>query len=106
MNERQTQDMTRAAERFAEAARELTSAVDRLSSILERQEERKPGETLLSLLGSGGLPEEEANRLAHEVVHEVRAELWADRKPERGPITPEEAEVWRRRRDERRAEGA
>ena len=103
---RHTEEMTRAAERFTEAARELTLAVDRLAQILERQEGWKPGEALLSVLGAGGLPEKQANRLADEVVHEVRAEHWVDRTPERGPITPEEAEEWKRRRDERRAGGA
>ncbi len=102
----QAQDVTRAAREFTEAARELTAAVDRLSRILERQEDhRRPGEALLSLLGSGGLPEEEAKTLAHEAVQEVRAELWAGREPEREPITTEEAEEWKRRRDARRAEG-
>ncbi len=96
------EEMTRAAREFAEAARELTAAVDRLSRVLENRD----GESLLSILGSGGMSEKEANKLADEVVHEVRAELWADRKPERGPLTPEEAEEWKRRRDARRAEGA
>lgn len=85
---RQTEEMARAAECLAGAAGELASAVDRLARILERQEGRKPGEALLSALGSGGLPEEQANKLADETVREVRAELWSDRKPERGPIIP------------------
>ncbi len=96
------EEMTKAAREFTEAARDLTAAVDRLSRILENRER----ESLLSMLGSGGLSEEEANELADKVVHEVRAELWADRKPERGSLTPEEAEEWKRRRDARRAEGA
>lgn len=96
------EEMTKVAREFTEAAKELTAAVDRLSRIIEHRERG----SLLSMLGSGGMSEEDANRLADEAVHEVRAELWADRKPERAPITPEEAEEWKRRRDERRAEGA
>lgn len=84
----QAEEITKAAREFTEAARELTAAVDRLSRILDNRD----GDSLLSILGSGGLSEDEANRLADEAVHKVRAELWADRKPERGPITPEEAE--------------
>lgn len=94
----QAEEMTKAAREFTEAARDLTAAVDRLSRILENCER----ESLLSMLGSGGMSEEEANKLADEVVHEVRAELWEVRKPERGPLTSEEAEEWKRRRDERR----
>jgi hypothetical protein len=71
--------MAKAARGCTDAARELTAAVDRLARILENRERG----SLLSMLGSGSVSEEEANRLADEVVHEVRAELWADRKPER-----------------------
>lgn len=77
------EEMSRAADRFA-------AAVDEFARQLERLRPPKP------------LSEEELAELVDREVHAVREELYRDRKPERGPITPEEAEEWKRRRDERR----
>jgi len=89
--------MTRAAREMTEAARELRRAVDRLAELHERPN-RTP--VLTEFLGSGGLPEEEAARLAHETVHEVRADVSGEEKLP--PPTPEEIREWERRREERR----
>lgn len=79
----ETDEMSRAVDRFAAAVEEFSRQVERL-----RPPER--------------LSEEELAELVDREVHAVREELYRDRKPERGPITPEEAEEWKRRRDERR----
>ncbi len=100
--EKQTQEMTRAAREMAEAARELRRAVDRLAELHERPNRVS---VLTELLGSGGLPEEEAARLAREAVHEVRARISRERETgeEKLPLpTPEEIKEWERRREERR----
>lgn len=93
--------MARAAREITEAVRELTRAVDRLAEL-----QRPKGSTLTELLGSGGLQEEEAARLAQEAVHEVRIEIAHEREAageERLPSpSPEEIREWERRREERR----
>ncbi|MBA2693552.1 MAG: hypothetical protein H0U65_13850 [Rubrobacter sp.] len=81
------EEMSRAADRFAEA-------VDEFGRHVERLRPSKP------------LSEEELAELVDREVHAVREELYEDRKPERGPLTLEEAEEWKRRRNGRRAEGA
>lgn len=102
--EKQAEEMTRAAREITEAVRELKRAVDRLADLYERPK----GSALMELLGSGGLPEEEANALALEVVHRVREEMQREREAggageERlPPPTPEEIREWERRREERR----
>ena len=92
--EKQTEEMTRAAKEVTEAVKELRATVERLAE-LQRL---------------GGLPEEEAVRLAQEGVREVRKELGRERElaspgleAERRPTpTPEEIREWERRREERR----
>jgi hypothetical protein len=102
--EKQAEEMIRAAREITEAVRELKRAVDRLADLYERPK----GSTLMELLGSGGLPEEEANALALEVVHRVREEMRREREAggadeERlPPPTPEEIREWERLREERR----
>jgi hypothetical protein len=107
MERNQAEEMIRAADRFAEATRELTKSIDRF---LEYQEyeygrtrgrgERLPGDLVLGLLGAGGLSDEEAGKLAHEAVHKARRELGrTGTLPTPGP---EEIKAWEQRREERR----
>ena len=70
--EKQTEEMTRAAMEMSETARELSRAVDRLAGIRGRANK---GSVIDELLGSGGLPEEEAAALADEATHRVREEM-------------------------------
>lgn len=77
------EEMSRAVDRFAEAVEEFSRQVERL----------RPSESL---------SEEELAELVDSEIHAVREELYKDRKPERGSLTPEEAEEWKRLRDERR----
>ncbi len=79
----ETEEMRRAADRLADAVDEFARQVERL----------RPPEPL---------SEEELAELVDREVHAAREELYKDRKPERGPLTPEEAEEWSRLRDERR----
>ena len=103
--EKQTEEMTRAAREMSEAARELRRAVDRLAEIHARPIK---GSALDELLGSGGLPEEEAAALATEATHQVREEMRREREAsgtneERlPPPTADEVREWERRREERR----
>ena len=69
--EKQAQEMTRAAREMTEAARELRHAVDRLAELHQLPNRTS---TLTELLSSGRL-HEEAEQLAREAVHEVRAEI-------------------------------
>ena len=96
--EKQAKEMTR-------AARELRRAVDRLEELHKLPNRAS---ALTDLLGSGGLPEEEADRLAREAVREVRDELFREREASETdqeklpPPTSEEIKEWERRREERR----
>ena len=84
--------MIRAADRFAEAAEQLTVALNRFLLFQERysgnyepvrgRDERLPGEMVLGFLGAGKLSDEEASRLARNVVHRAR------REPGREPEMP------------------
>lgn len=93
MEQQQLEELNRTVSRFEEAVRELTRALDRLA------EPRAPrGSTLMSLVGSGGMEEEEAVRLALAAVHRTRAEV-----PIPGPEAPApDADEVRERREERR----
>jgi hypothetical protein len=103
--DKQAQEMTRAAREMTQAARELRRAVDRLAELHQLSNRSS---ALTELLGSGGLSEEEADRLAREVVHEMRAEISRER--EAGatgearlpPPSPKEIKEWELRREERR----
>jgi hypothetical protein len=103
--DKQAQEMTRAAREMTEAARELRYAVDRLAELHQLSSRAS---TLMELLGSGGLSEEEADRLAREVVHKVRAEISQEREASETneeklpPPTSEEIREWERRTEERR----
>jgi hypothetical protein len=103
--EKQAQEMTRAAREMTQAARELRRAVDRLTELHQRPNRAS---ALTELLGSGGLSEEEAERLVWEAVHEVRAEISRERElsetdeEKLPPPTLEETKEWERRREERR----
>jgi hypothetical protein len=103
--EKQTEEMTRAAKEMSEAARELRRAVDRLAEI---QVLSTRGSALDELLGSGGLPGEEAAALAAEATHRVREEIRREREASETdeerlpPPTPEEIREWECRREERR----
>jgi hypothetical protein len=103
--EKQAQEMTRAAREMTEAARELRRAVDRLAELHKLPHRLS---VLTELLGSGGLSEEEVERLARETVHEVRAEISREREISEAdgeklpPPTLEDMKVWERRREERR----
>jgi len=103
--EKQAQEMTRAAREMTEAARELRRAVDRLAELHQLPNRAS---ALTELLGSGGLPEEEVERLAWDAVHAVRAEISREREAsetdeEKLPSpTSKEIREWERRREERR----
>jgi hypothetical protein len=103
--EKQAQEMTCAAREMTQAARELRRAVDRLTELHQRPNRAS---ALTELLGSGGLSEEEAERLVREAVHEVRAEIFRERElsetdeEKLPPPTPGERKEWERRREERR----
>ncbi len=79
----QVEEMIRAADRFAEAAERLSASLDRFLEFqrfegMESGQARAdwlPGELVLGLLGAGELPDEEAGRLANDIVHQARKEL-------------------------------
>lgn len=86
VEKRQTEEMSRAADRLVAAVDEFTRQVERM----------RPAELL---------SEEEADRIGNEAVHEYRRETSVgaggfDR--DRGPLTDGEIEEWARRREERR----
>jgi hypothetical protein len=93
------------AQEMTQAARELRHAVDRLAELHQLSNRAS---ALTELLGSGGLSEEEADQLAREAVHDVRAEISHERElsetdeEKLPPPTPEETKEWERRREERR----
>lgn len=98
MDQRQLEELNRTVSRFEEAVRELTRALDRLA------EPRVPrGSTLTGLIGSGGMEEEEAVRLALASVHRARAEVPI---PEPEESAPDAGEVRERREECRRRESA
>lgn len=100
---KQTREMIRAAREFTDAARELTAAVDRLNRTLERREQGYvPGEALSDVIGSGGLPEEEARELATRLVRRARKEGGV-REPEVPAPSPEEVRARREARHRREA---
>lgn len=98
----QTEEMIRAANRFAEAAERLSSSLDRLQESwrYERTEyegargKRLPGELMLGFLGAGGLPDKEAGELADEIVHRAREELGREVEAE-APSQEDIARWWR-----------
>jgi hypothetical protein len=89
--EKQTEEMSRAARDITDAVRELRVSVERLAEL------QKPSVP-------GGLPEEEANRVATEAVREVRAEISREREASEAgeerlpPPTSEEVRKWERKR--------
>jgi hypothetical protein len=91
--EKQTEEMSRAARDITEAVRELRVSVEKLAE-LQRSNV------------SGGLADEEADRVATEAVREVRAEIARERESageERlPPPTSEEVREWEQKRKERR----
>lgn len=122
MERKQVEEMSKAADRFAEAAKELSSTLDRFLSFQERSMERfeeyqrsmvgheprshsypdreQSGGALLGFLGAGGLSEDEAGVLADDLVHSVRKQFsMTINQPTPGP---EEIRDWERRREERR----
>jgi hypothetical protein len=117
MDRNQAEEMRRAADRFAEAARELSRSVDRLAEHEEAMAQvyrfwASLGEALHEEGGTlrvrpvvpyrVGLPEKEAASLAVEAVREVRRDLWRGREPEAPEPSPEEIEEWELHREERR----
>ncbi len=105
---RQAEEMSRAADRFADAARELAATMDRFMEYqqqLWRQYERQPMVwEPEEYRYRAKLTEEEAVALALEEVHAVREETAQD--AEQGerlpPPNPNEVKEWERRREERR----
>lgn len=100
--ERQAEEMTQAAREMTEAARELRLAVERLAEVRARPAE---GSALAELLGSGGLPKEEAAALASEATHNVRENMRRERRDDEKTfpaLSSEEIQAWEHRREERR----
>lgn len=125
MNRRQEEEIARAADRFADAAKELTATLNRFLEFQElswkrfeayqhslsepdrelslrdyRQRWEQPGGVVLGFLGAGGLPEDEAGVLADDLVHRVRGEFLIA--PNQPVPSPEEIRDWEHRREERR----
>lgn len=112
---RESQEISRAARQMADAARELSRSVARLSK-LETESLRSYRNLQRSIehLGERGvfvgptvlpappLSDEEAVLFAVQSVREVREELWADREAEAPAPGPEEIEQWERERQLRR----
>lgn len=106
---RQAEEMSRAANRFAEAVRELTVTMDRFmeyqQQLWQRYEHQSPLRETGEYQARAGLSEEEAINIARQEVSEVRR-LSDPRRPEMlPPPDAEEIEEWERRREERRREG-
>lgn len=104
----QAEEMSQAAHEFTVAAQELTATLNRFLNFVERgyqaeaygESARLPGSLTLGFLGAGDLSEEEAEKLAHNTIHQAREELGrAHRLP---APKPGEAEGWLRKRQERR----
>lgn len=89
---KEARELHEAARELQEAAREMSAAA---RSWMRLQEPCGASEDL---------PEGEADQIAVEAVHEVRrrASFGAAGGFDRGPVTPEEAGEWARRREERR----
>lgn len=101
MEQQQLEELNRTVSRFEEAVREFTRAVDRLAEV---QGSRGPrGSTLMGLVGSGGMEEEEAVRLALAAVHRARAEVPI---PEPEASSPDAGEVQKGREERRCREPA
>lgn len=71
MERNQAEEMSRAADRITEAVRDLDATLNRFLVLQERlqrradaDEHRRPGDLVLGLLGSGGLEDERAAKLA------------------------------------------
>lgn len=99
----EVEEFTRAAAQFTEAAKELSSSLDRF---VEYQQERDLREYRLrdEEPPHEGLPEEVAAKVAVEAVRETRKMMASGREKEQRfpPPTPEEVEEWERRREDRR----
>lgn len=99
----EVEEFTRAADQFTEAAKELSSSLDRF---VEYQQERDLREYRQRGEESSheGLPEKVAANIALEAVRETRKAMASGREKEQRfpPPTPEEVEEWERRREERR----
>jgi hypothetical protein len=89
---------SRQARELDEAARELSKAAKEIGEAARLWKDR---EKAARADMEGGLPEDEAVRLANEAVHDVRREFGAGGFS-REAVTPAEAEDWVRRREERR----
>jgi len=125
---RESEEMSRAAQRMAEAAEQLSRSVARLTEP-EAAAERalQFWEALASVAVPGGaegdvppswgqwrifpsvpgfavppLPYDDAVLLAVGEVREVREELWAEHEPEVKAPVDEDIELWARQREERR----
>lgn len=114
----QAEEISRAADRFAESAQELTATLNRLLEFQENawdrlRESGQRSEGLYSLIvpddpkpPSSGLPEEEAVRVALMVTHEVREEMGRGIEPEERLPAPPPEEVRKRREERRKREDA
>lgn len=89
--DKQTEEMSRAARDITEVVRELRVSVEKLAE-LQRSNV------------SGGLPEEEADRVATEAVREVRAKIAHERETSEAgeerlpPPTSKEVREWEQKR--------
>ncbi len=118
MEGRESEEMSRAARRMAEAAEEISRSVSRLAEQQAATEQiYRYWEEFDRALREGGtfgawrivpgrpeVSEEDATVLALEAVREVREELWAAREPEARAPDAEDVERWANRRDNRRVQ--
>ena len=113
----QAEEISRAADRFAESAQELTATLNRLLEFQERAWDQLEGsglrsEGLLSLVHSGeypnrgGLSEAEAVQFALAVDRDVRREWSPPSEREERLPAPSSEEVRKRREERRRREDA
>jgi hypothetical protein len=98
MGRERTEREQQASEEFSHAVAEQAA---RFFDALLEEVRRNPEAYNFRVL-EPRLSEEELGELVDREVHAVREELWAGRRPERGPLTEDEIADWERRREERR----
>lgn len=111
MGNSESRELNEAARELSHAAREISVAARTWEELIERVlgtnlKDIDLGELRRERAELSGLLEEEAAKVANDAVHEFRREAMGAGGFSRGAITPEEAEGWVQRREERhRREG-